>query len=56
MPRSSPVLVVERVTRTAEGQPVLVSEHVFPAHRTRFSVELAVDDGSLTPAGLRLVD
>jgi GntR family transcriptional regulator len=35
---------------------VLVSEHVFPAHRTRFAVELPVDDGSPDPAGLRLVE
>ena len=56
VPAGSPVLVAERVTRNAAGQPVLVSEHVFPAHRTRFDVELAVDDGSLNPAGLRLVD
>ena len=35
---------------------MLVSEHVFPAHRTRFAVELPVDDGSLAPTGLRLVD
>lgn len=56
VPPGSPVLVAERVTRSVEGEPVLVSEHVFPAHRTRFDVELAVDDGSLTPAGLRLVD
>ena len=56
LPAGSPVLVAERVTRSDAGVPVLVSEHVFPAHRTRFDVELAVDDGSLTPAGLRLVD
>jgi hypothetical protein len=31
-----------------------MSELVFPAHRTRFVVELPVDDGAL-PSGLRLV-
>ncbi len=56
VPADSPALVVERVTRSDEGRPVLVSEHVFPAHRTRFDVELAVDDGELDPAGLRLLD
>jgi len=56
VPVGSPVLVAERVTRSDDGGPVLVSEHVFPAHRTRFAVELPVDDGSLNPAGLRLVD
>lgn len=56
IPAGSPVLVAERVTRDTEGNNVLVSEHVFPAHRTRFAVELPVDDGSLHPAGLRLVE
>jgi GntR family transcriptional regulator len=56
VPVGSAVLVAERITRNDDGRPVLVSEHVFPAHRTRFAVELPVDDGSLNPAGLRLVD
>lgn len=56
IPVGAPVLVAERVTRDVEGRPVLVSEHVFPAHRTRFAVELPLDDGSPEPAGLRLVD
>jgi GntR family transcriptional regulator len=56
VPVGSAVLVAERITRDGEGRPVLVSEHVFPASRTRFAVELPVDDGSLNPAGLRLVD
>ena len=56
VPPGSPVLVAERVTRNDVGEPVLVSEHVFPAHCTRFDVELPVDDGSFDPAGLRLVD
>ena len=50
------MLVAERITRNAAGRPVLVSEHVFPAHRTRFAVELPVDDGLLNPTGLRLVE
>ena len=52
----SPVLVAERVTSDEDGRPVLVSEHVFPAHRTRFVADLTVADGSLHPVGLRLVD
>jgi GntR family transcriptional regulator len=42
----SPVLVVERVTRAVaagsapEGRAVLVSRHVFPAHATRFVIDL----------------
>jgi len=56
VPPGSPVLVAERITRSDEGRPVLMSEHVFPAHRTRFAVELPADDGSLQPTGLRLVD
>lgn len=56
VPVGSPVLVAERITRNDAGRPVLVSEHVFPAHRTRFTVELPVDDGLLNPTGLRLVD
>jgi GntR family transcriptional regulator len=54
VPVGSPVLLVERITRSRDGQPVLMSELVFPAHRTRFVVELPVDDGAL-PSGLRLV-
>jgi GntR family transcriptional regulator len=55
IPRRAAVLVAERITRDVAGLPVLLSEHVFPAHRTRFVVELPVDDGAL-PAGLRLVE
>ncbi len=56
VPVGSPILIAERVTRSRQGGPVLMSEHIFPAHRTRFAVELPVDDGSLQPAGMRLVD
>lgn len=54
IPRDAPMLVVQRVTSAADGRPILVSEHVFPAHRMQFVVELPVDDGVL-PAGLRLL-
>ena len=56
IPAGSAVLVAERITRNTKGRPVLVSEHVFPAHRTRFTVDLPVDDGLLNPTGVRLVD
>jgi hypothetical protein len=35
---------------------VLLSEHVFPGHLTRFVVDLASVDRSLAPSGLRLVN
>ena len=60
VPIGSPVLVAERITRSQDGAAVLMSEHVFPAHRTRFAVELPVglvaEGGSLNPAGMRLLD
>jgi GntR family transcriptional regulator len=56
VPVGSPLLVVERVSHDATGRVVLVSEHRFPAHLTEFVVELPFDDGSASPAGLRLVD
>lgn len=52
----SPVLRCRRVTTDLEGRPVLVSEHVFPAHRTEFVVDLPHAGPSTTPTGLRLVD
>ncbi len=56
VPMGSPVLVAERITRNADGRPVLVSQHVFPAHRMRFAVDLPIDDGMMQPAGMRFVD
>ncbi len=56
IPRQSPVLVVERTTFDLDGEVVLVSEHVFPGHRTEFVVELAArTDRGDTPPGLRLL-
>jgi GntR family transcriptional regulator len=52
----APVLSCERVTDDVHGQPVLMSEHVFPAHRTQFVVELTRADRSMAPSGLRLVE
>jgi GntR family transcriptional regulator len=56
IPVGSPVLVCERVTRSTANEPVLVSEHVFPAHITEFSVDLPSVDPSMAPSGLRLVE
>ena len=56
VPAGSPVLVCRRVTSDADGVPVLVSEHVFPAHLTEFVVDLPHVAGSMAPSGLRLVE
>ena len=56
VPVGSPVLRCDRVTRDVGGAPVLVSEHVFPAHLTEFVVDLPHVAGSISPTGLRLVD
>ena len=55
IPVGSPVLRCERVTSTVEGRPVILAEHVFPAHRTEFVVDLPAVD-SIAPSGLRLVE
>ena len=51
----SPVLRCERIT-DVDGHPLLVSEHVFPGHRTEFVVELPHVEPSISPSGLRLVE
>lgn len=56
VPAGSPVLRCERVTTDRSGAPVLVSEHVFPAHRTEFVVDLPQAEPSMTPSGLRIVE
>ena len=56
VPVGSPVLRCERITTDVSGRPVLVSEHVFPAHRTEFVVDLPLAAPSTTPSGLRLVE
>jgi GntR family transcriptional regulator len=56
VPVGSPVLRCERVTRDGNARPLLVSEHVFPAHRTEFVVELPRVEPSIGPSGLRLVE
>jgi GntR family transcriptional regulator len=55
IPVGSPVLRCERVTRDIGDRPLLVSEHVFPAHRTEFVVDLPRFEPSMGPSGLRLV-
>lgn len=56
VPVGAPLLKCRRITTDLDGLPVLVSEHVFPAHRTEFVVDLPFDEPSITPAGLRLVE
>lgn len=56
IPAGSPVLRCTRTTTDTQGRVVLVSRHVFPAHRTEFVVDLPFADQSIAPSGLRLVD
>ena len=56
IPPGSPVLRCERITRDTSGQPVLLSVHIFPGHRTEFVVDLTQSEPSIAPTGLRLVD
>ena len=56
IPANSPVLRCERITNDVDGHPVLLSEFIFPAHRTEFVVDLPKVDASIAPSGLRLVE
>jgi GntR family transcriptional regulator len=56
VPVGAPLLKCQRVTTSVDGTPVLVSEHLFPAHRTEFVVELPSAEPSTLPSGLRLVE
>ena len=56
VPAGSPVLRCERLTTTVDGTPVLLSEHIFPGHRTEFVVDLPHAAPSIVPSGLRLVE
>jgi len=56
VPAGSPVLRCERLTTSTAGRPILLSEHIFPAHRTEFVVDLPLAEPSTTPSGLRLVE
>ena len=42
--------------RTGRDARCCMSEHVFPAHRTEFVVDLPLAEPSIAPSGLRLVD
>ena len=54
VPVDAPVLLCRRTTADVDGKPVLLSEHVFPGHRTEFVVDLPRADRSIAPVGLRL--
>ncbi|MCB0978760.1 MAG: GntR family transcriptional regulator [Acidimicrobiales bacterium] len=56
VPVGSPVLVCRRVTFDEATTALLLSEYVFPAHRTEFTVELSDPEASIAPSGLRLVE
>ena len=56
VPVASPVLRCERITTDTHGRAVLMSEHVFPAHRTEFVVDLPQAEPSVLPSGLRFVE
>ena len=56
VPVGAPLLRCQRVTTDTTGRPVLMSDHVYPAHRTEFVVELPLAEPSTSPAGLRLVE
>ncbi len=56
VPAGGPVLRCERITTDTAGRPVLLSEHVYPAYRTQFVVDLPTAEPSINPAGLRLVE
>jgi GntR family transcriptional regulator len=56
VPPGSPLLRCWRSTWAAGGEPVLLSESVFPAGRTEFVVDLPGAETSMAPTGLRLVE
>ena len=56
VPPGSAVLRCERTTRSVDEVPVLLSEHVFPAHLTVFEVDLPHVEASMALTGLRLVE
>ncbi len=56
VPVGAPLLRCQRITTDTAGRPVLMSEHVYPGHRTEFVVELPFAEPSISPAGLRLVE
>jgi len=55
VPAGSPALVCERITRSVDGRPVLLSEQVYPGHRMLFAVDLP-RRADIRVGGLRLVE
>ena len=47
--------MLRTTNKDVNGRPVLMSRHVFPAHRTEFVVDLPNAEPSITPSGLRLM-
>jgi GntR family transcriptional regulator len=58
VPEGAPLLRCERTTYDTRQRAVLLSEHLFPALRTEFVVDLPAEgaEASIAPAGLRLVE
>ncbi len=58
IPTGTAVLVVRRTTYSLRGEPILVSEHVFPGHLTELVADLSRTEnrGAATPPGVRLVE
>jgi GntR family transcriptional regulator len=56
IPPGSPVLRCERITTSVDDEPILLSVHIFAAHRTEFVVDLPRAETSMAPSGLRLVE
>ncbi len=56
VPVGAPLLKCRRVTADDSGMAVLVSEFVFPAHRTEFVIDMTHEAPSMVPTGLRLVE
>lgn len=57
VPEGAPLLRCERTTYDTRKRVVLLSEHLFPALKTEFVVDLPADAAeSFAPAGLRLVE
>lgn len=55
IPVGAALLRIRRITQSGSGEAVFVSEHLYPAHRTEFLVELSAIDEPATKRGLRLI-
>jgi len=56
VPVGSPLLRCVRVTNSIEGEPVLLSEQLFPAHLTELTIELEHLDHVSARTSLRLIE